>query len=468
MQPSTGVQSTGPDENTPWGHGGAWLLLSWRFVAAAVFGVFIGVASTLVFINRMYVPTAIVFVAVAVGIAVYAVIVQLRERRKTIILREAIDCLPVPMAIYDNKEELHWCNPRYREQNAKAFERLAQRGQRRRPAYLELVAAQFDPDMPLEERTTRIQELLEGRPPEDGRLVERRLQHVGWQRAARRRLPAGGSVHIAIDINELKARETDLTVALDQARASEQVRENFMARITHELRTPLNGIIGMSSVLLALVKDDASQHQAQLIHNSGRHLLDIINRLLDYAKFRSRSSSGEIIDFDLPELVREVVREAAFSPESTEIDLRADIPEELPVMRSGDRQGLRQAVTNLVGNAVKFTRNGEVNVRVREIGETNICIEVEDTGPGIHPSKQETIFEPFRQAEEGATRAYSGTGLGLTITRDLVAEMGGEIHVQSAQGKGSIFTITLPLPRTRVFDLSEPIPRRTPALASKD
>jgi signal transduction histidine kinase len=183
-----------------------------------------------------------------------------------------------------------------------------------------------------------------------------------------------------------------------------------------------------------------------MIRTSGLHLLDVINRLLDYARAEHPYSPDDIVTFELPGVVEEVLGEARFSPHAEGLVLCAEIDPAVAPLRRGYRQGLRQVLTNLVGNAVKFTDCGSVTLRLLARPGDGLRIEVEDTGIGIPAEVQARIFQPFEQADASATRRHAGTGLGLAICAEIVRRMGGTIGVVSAAGKGARFWVDLPLP----------------------
>ncbi len=249
---------------------------------------------------------------------------------------------------------------------------------------------------------------------------------------------------------ELEARVVERTARLnamtERALAADAAKTRFLATVSHEVRTPLNGVIGMASVVLAGALDADARRNVGMIRTSGLHLLDVINRLLDYARAEHPYGPEDICTFDLPGVVEEVLGEARFSPHAEGLVLCAEIDPAVAPLRRGYRQGLRQVLTNLVGNAVKFTDRGSVTLRLLARPGDGLRIEVEDTGIGIPAEVQERIFRPFEQADASATRRHAGTGLGLAICAEIVRHMGGSIGVESAAGKGACFWVDLPLP----------------------
>lgn len=228
-----------------------------------------------------------------------------------------------------------------------------------------------------------------------------------------------------------------------------QAKEDFVANVSHEVRTPLNVINGFSTLLLKTDLDQEQQQQAKAINRASSYLVALINDILDYAKISAGRFELEHYTFAIHELFDDV--KTAFEAEAQNrgnqlyCDIKADVPSQL----TGDPMRLRQILFNLVGNALKFTANGEVHITVDARQEnqnrTLLIIVVRDTGIGIAPEKLKTIFEAFGQADSSITRRFGGTGLGLTISRFIVQQMKGSIHVASEPGKGSAFTVQVPL-----------------------
>jgi signal transduction histidine kinase len=251
---------------------------------------------------------------------------------------------------------------------------------------------------------------------------------------------------IAAHRAELERRVAERTARLnamtERALAADAAKTRFLATVSHEVRTPLNGVIGMASLVLDGELDPDTRRNVNVIRTSGLHLLDVINRILEFSRL-DRAPDPDDADFDLRDLVAEVLDEARASPHAEGLELRAAIAPGLGTVRHGSRQSLRQILTNLVGNAAKFTPRGSVTVRLLE-ASSGVRLEVEDTGLGIPPALQSRIFEPYEQGEAG--RRSGGTGLGLAICAELAARMGGRIGVESREGAGSLFWVELPLP----------------------
>ncbi|MES9991728.1 MAG: response regulator [Candidatus Thiodiazotropha sp.] len=253
---------------------------------------------------------------------------------------------------------------------------------------------------------------------------------------------------------EVQQRTTELVTAKQNADKANRAKSDFLANMSHELRTPLNAILGFSSLMkndLSLT-DDQKQN-LDIINRSGEHLLRLINDILDMAKIEAGQVQLENQPFDLGAVVRDVTDMMRMRAEEKGLQLQVDQSSHFPRYIVGDEARLRQILINLVGNAIKYTQQGEVTLRLgtKNNESAHLMIEVTDTGTGISPDDQKHIFDPFIQLEERS--GGTGTGLGLTITRQFVHMMGGIINLKSTPGKGSVFKIELPLVEAKDSDI---------------
>jgi len=258
-------------------------------------------------------------------------------------------------------------------------------------------------------------------------------------------------VHVFDDVTEARAAAAELERARAAAEAANRAKSEFLSNISHEMRTPLAGIIGLTQLTLGTTLDVQQHEFLGTINRLGKNLLQIINDLLDTAKIESGRLDVENAPFDLHDLIGELAALRAQIKPGQKLDLGLHIDAEVPRQIMGDRLRLGQCVTNLVGNAIKFTPQGRVDLYADVVepteqgGTTLLRLAVEDTGIGIPANALGSLFVPFSQAETSIARRFGGTGLGLHITRELAQAMGGTLDVYSSVGQGSRFTLTLPL-----------------------
>ncbi len=249
-----------------------------------------------------------------------------------------------------------------------------------------------------------------------------------------------------IENKEPIPRPEEGAVQADLAQAG-GAKIDFLDRMSHELRTPLNSVLGFTNVLLKNKKFDSSPRELdylQRIRLNGLHLLDLVDDLLDLNRIEKGEMTINLQDVDIGPLVEETVDQIEYWGLNEKVKAHCVVPPDLDPIR-GDESRIRQVLRNLVGNAVKFTNEGTITIRVEADGNTVRKIHVEDTGVGVPPDRVETIFMAFEQGDGAKTRAQQGSGLGLAISRALCEMMGMELSVESVLGEGSTFTITLVL-----------------------
>jgi two-component system sensor histidine kinase/response regulator len=294
------------------------------------------------------------------------------------------------------------------------------------------------------------------------RIFEYRFQHKDgsyhWIHDEARLVEGAGGRQTEIfgawvDVTERKVMEEATRTARDVAERAAQTRTAFLANMSHEIRTPMNAVLGLTELLLDTELTPDQRHSLGMVQSAGETLLALINDILDMSKIEAEHLTLESIPFDVRYLLESTASLLAVRVSDKPIELIADVGADVQHMVSGDPTRLRQVLTNLVGNAIKFTHQGEVVLSARFEAlpdhRTLVRFAVRDTGVGIAPDKLETIFEEFTQADVSMTRQYGGTGLGLTIARRLVALMGGTLAVTSEVGQGSEFGFALSMPSAK-------------------
>lgn len=271
-------------------------------------------------------------------------------------------------------------------------------------------------------------------------------------------------------VRHLKRLNKELKALSVKAEKSNQAKSTFLAIMSHELRTPMNGVLGMAELILDETKEKTTKKNAQVIIDSGEHLMTILNDILDVSKTEQSEIELEQVRFKLNELLRPVINALAPIACDKKITLDIeyqDIPSDISLL--GDCSRIRQVLFNLIGNAIKFTQKGGVKIICEcLVSEGRLIFWIKDTGVGIPEEKLETIFEPFRQAEASTTRRFGGTGLGLTIVKNMVLQMKGTINVTSEKGKGSTFIVSMPIGiktmKTKVANKKHNLPTKIPSL----
>lgn len=373
-------------------------------------------------------------------------------------LRAAVEAIPDGFVIFDSQDCLIMCNQRYRDIYALPQD-LVRPGMRFENLLRASLATGLHADAVGREEAWITERLADYRAASG--VVEQRFTDGRWIRAQDHITPDGGRVGLRRDITHEHAAQETLLAARAAAEAANRAKSAFLANMSHEIRTPMNGVVGMAELLCGTELTEEQRLFAETIRSSGEALLTIINDVLDYSKIEAGHLALRPEPFDLERLIHETAILLQPQARAKGIELLTDYDMFLPTRLVGDPGRLRQVLTNLMGNAVKFTEKGHVLVRVVGIqpfdGTARLHITVEDTGIGIAPEQQARIFDEFTQVDDAANRRYEGTGLGLAITRRLIIRMEGEMWVDSEPGNGSCFGFALTLPVAE-----EALPARVP------
>ncbi len=287
---------------------------------------------------------------------------------------------------------------------------------------------------------------LENSLDRDGRTVWKQTSKVPFRDSSGNIV---GIIGIGHDITTQKTIEAEMLKAQQAAEEANRAKSEFLANMSHEIRTPLNGIIGMTDLALDSELNEEQRDYLETVRLSADSLLNVINDILDFSKIEAGRVDFESLEFNLRDCIDATLKTLALRAGESDLELLCDIAHDVPEVVLGDSSRLRQILYNMLGNAIKFTAEGEVALKLdveQEPGQPPMLhFAVSDTGIGIPLDKQQVIFQPFVQADPSTTREYGGTGLGLTITARLVNLMGGTIWVESEPGKGSTFHFTIRL-----------------------
>lgn len=384
---------------------------------------------------------------------------EIREARAR--LNEAIETISEGFSLYDAEDKLIVCNSHYRE----------------------LFASHTDVMVPGTSFETILRTAIERGVIKDaeGRredwIAERLARHRAnsathvqrrsdgrWIQVNERKTAIGGVVAIYADITELKQREAELAAARDAADEANRTKSSFLANMSHELRTPLNAIIGYSEILQedAADKDDqAPIEDLQKIESAGRHLLGLINNILDLSKIEAGKMDVFIEPIDIQGLVKEAMSIVKPLADKSENTVEVICPADIGSFRS-DQTKVKQCLLNLMSNANKFTTKGTLTLTVAREGDSQVCFQVSDTGVGMTKDQLGRLFQAFSQADASTTKRFGGTGLGLAITKHFCIMLGGDVTVESTPGKGSTFTIRLPDQSAGPVTVEAPAPVTAP------
>ncbi len=376
---------------------------------------------------------------------------MLREHQ---VLREVVEHSPAAYCVYDDDDRLIVWSDAFEKMHTDVFAEHGSRIASGDMRYPEMIRRHIEANYPPKEVEAQVEAHLEAHRNADGKSNERDYGEHGIFRVSKYPTPSGAVVGNATCIDDIKAREADLIAARVKAEAAERAKAEFLANMSHEIRTPMNGILGMVELLGTSKLDRKQQLYADVIARSGAALMTIIDDILDLSKIEAGQIMPEPESFDFTETMEDCALLFAANASDSQIDLIVRIDPMLPKRMIGDAGRLRQIVSNLLSNAVKFTDTGHVFLDIggtlnrrddgREIAK--ISIVVQDTGCGMSEEMLGTAFEKFTQGDTSSTRAYQGTGMGLSIVAGLVDVLRGTVSTQSVEGQGTTVTVTLDLP----------------------
>ncbi|MCB0192659.1 MAG: response regulator [Anaerolineae bacterium] len=393
-------------------------------------------------------------IAVSWGLARNSVLKELSEKRASL-LSQAVENSPSLAMITDSKGCIEYVNPKFTELTGYNVAEVTGKN-----------AAELG-NQSHESEQEMWRTLAEGGVWRGMFLNKKKNGEPYWELASIASIKDshGQIIHyikVSEDITDRKAMEDALRQAKEAAEAASQAKSEFLANMSHEIRTPMNGVIGMTELALSTHLTSEQRDYLTTVQSSAEALLSLLNDILDLSKIEAGRLKLERIGFNLWETVEKTVDLLVPRALEKQLELILNIDPDVPLGAEGDPLRIRQVLVNLIGNAIKFTDQGEIVVRVQkhtENGQTVILqCSVTDTGVGIPANKLEPIFESFSQADNSITRQFGGTGLGLTISKQLVQMMGGDIWVESQVGQGSTFYFTLPVATQPDYDTKSILP----------
>ncbi|GLQ35718.1 hypothetical protein GCM10007939_20010 [Amylibacter marinus] len=362
---------------------------------------------------------------------------------------DMIDILPDATAVFDAQDRMVRVNQRFIDLCPEAFVNIREGDSRAKMLSMAVDAGMISP-APLSEAAW-VEYMLAMTNSDENPVNIAQLADGRWIRTSQRITASGDLVGTYCLLTETELKQRALIAAQKEAEDSNQAKSAFLANMSHEIRTPMNGVVGIAELLMDTSLDEEQRVFANTIKNSGEALLVIINDILDYSKIEAEQMDLFPEPFNLEECIQESMMLLASKAQEKGLELLVDYDMFLPEDFIGDVGRMRQILLNLVGNAIKFTQEGHVLVRVVGMETIHDCqqinIAVEDTGIGIPAEKLDAVFSEFQQVDHAENRKFEGTGLGLTICRKLVAMMGGEMWVDSVHGEGSVFGFKVVLPR---------------------
>jgi signal transduction histidine kinase/CheY-like chemotaxis protein len=360
-------------------------------------------------------------------------------------IREALDAMPDGLAFYDAEDRLVLWNHRYAEVNPELSTTL-----RAGMTFREIIQVGLDEDLYADARGRQaewIQERLDSRQALTN-TMEQRITGDRWLRISDRRTAAGGTVTVCTDITDLKNDARALAEARDVAQSANSAKSQFLANMSHEIRTPLNGVIGVAQALARTPLSPQQEEMLELIHSSGHTLQVLLSDILDLARVESGRLELSSDVFHLGRAVREAAQLYETSAQVKGLQFFVEVTPEADGWIAGDVVRIKQILTNLVSNAVKFTDTGFVSLTAAlgpdRAGAPQLRFSIEDTGIGFDSETRDRLFSRFEQADGAITRRFGGSGLGLAISRQLAEMMGGDLDCESEPGGGSAFILTIP------------------------